>query len=39
MKSLILKIKMLFSTLTTWFANVIKENDDKYFMKYIEFMN
>ena len=28
MKSLILKLKMLFSTLTTWFASVIKENDE-----------
>ena len=28
MKSLILKINMLYSTLTTWFASVIKENDE-----------
>ncbi len=27
MKKLILKIKMLFSVLTTWFAKVLKEND------------
>lgn len=28
MKNLILKIKMLFSVLTTWFAKVLKENDN-----------
>ena len=28
MKDLILKIKMLFSALTTWFAKVLKENDE-----------
>lgn len=28
MKNLFLKIKMLFSTLATWFANVLKENDE-----------
>ena len=28
MKNLILKIKMLFSALTTWFAKVLKENDE-----------
>ena len=28
MKKFILKIKMLFSTLTTWFAKVLKENDE-----------
>lgn len=28
MKNLFLKIKMLFSILTTWFAKVLKENDE-----------
>lgn len=28
MKNLFLKIKMLFSVLTTWFAKVLKENDE-----------
>ena len=28
MKKFILKIRMLFSTLTTWFAKVLKENDE-----------
>jgi len=28
MKSIILKLKMIFSSITTWFAKVLKENDN-----------